>query len=238
MSSSTCARPRRCSSGFVGEPAGRGPGGGRRPGGRLAGRVGAGGGGARRSGAGVGRRSTGFFGETTFESAIDRFANFDLVVHRWDLARATGGDDHDRRRRRAARARRRGRRSVPRCTAPGSAPTRSRSGRTPTSRRACSRWWAGGRSGVRSGRARRLRRRGRASRPRRRCRGTRSCRARPSRCGCAAPGSGGRARSRGRSPCATVVITQRGDGSVNVIVASPSRASRPRHSFSTNPAAP
>ena len=35
----------------------------------------------------------GFFGETSFESAIDRFANFDLVVHRWDLARATGGDD-------------------------------------------------------------------------------------------------------------------------------------------------
>jgi len=29
----------------------------------------------------------------TFESAIDRFANFDLVVHRWDLARATGLDD-------------------------------------------------------------------------------------------------------------------------------------------------
>jgi hypothetical protein len=35
----------------------------------------------------------GVFGPTTFESAIDRFANFDLVVHRWDLARATGGDD-------------------------------------------------------------------------------------------------------------------------------------------------
>jgi uncharacterized protein (TIGR03086 family) len=35
----------------------------------------------------------GLFGETTFESAIDRFANFDLVVHRWDLARATGGDE-------------------------------------------------------------------------------------------------------------------------------------------------
>ncbi len=35
----------------------------------------------------------GFFGETSFESAIDRFANFDLVVHRWDLARATGGDE-------------------------------------------------------------------------------------------------------------------------------------------------
>ena len=36
---------------------------------------------------------TGVFGETTFESAIDRFACFDLVVHRWDLARATGGDE-------------------------------------------------------------------------------------------------------------------------------------------------
>jgi uncharacterized protein (TIGR03086 family) len=35
----------------------------------------------------------GFFGETTFETAIDRFANFDLVVHRWDVARATGGDE-------------------------------------------------------------------------------------------------------------------------------------------------
>lgn len=36
---------------------------------------------------------TGAFGETNFESAIDRFACFDLVVHRWDLARATGGDE-------------------------------------------------------------------------------------------------------------------------------------------------
>ncbi len=35
----------------------------------------------------------GFQGETTFESAVDRFLNFDLVVHRWDLARATGGDE-------------------------------------------------------------------------------------------------------------------------------------------------
>ena len=24
---------------------------------------------------------------------MDRFLNFDLVVHRWDLARATGGDE-------------------------------------------------------------------------------------------------------------------------------------------------
>jgi uncharacterized protein (TIGR03086 family) len=39
------------------------------------------------------RTFNGGFGETTFESAIDRFACFDLVVHRWDLARATGGDE-------------------------------------------------------------------------------------------------------------------------------------------------
>jgi uncharacterized protein (TIGR03086 family) len=32
----------------------------------------------------------GFFGRTTFEQAVDRFVNFDLVVHRWDLAHATG----------------------------------------------------------------------------------------------------------------------------------------------------
>ena len=37
---------------------------------------------------------TSFFGDTTFEAAIDRFLNFDLVVHSWDLARATGGDEH------------------------------------------------------------------------------------------------------------------------------------------------
>lgn len=37
---------------------------------------------------------TGFFGETTFEAAVDRFLNWDLVVHTWDLARATGGDEH------------------------------------------------------------------------------------------------------------------------------------------------
>ena len=36
---------------------------------------------------------TGFFGESTFEAAVDRFLNFDLVVHGWDLARATGGDE-------------------------------------------------------------------------------------------------------------------------------------------------
>jgi uncharacterized protein (TIGR03086 family) len=34
----------------------------------------------------------GFFGPTTFSAAIDRFQNTDLVIHRWDLARATGQD--------------------------------------------------------------------------------------------------------------------------------------------------
>jgi uncharacterized protein (TIGR03086 family) len=35
----------------------------------------------------------GFFGRTTFSAAIDRFQNPDLVIHRWDLARATGQDE-------------------------------------------------------------------------------------------------------------------------------------------------
>jgi uncharacterized protein (TIGR03086 family) len=35
----------------------------------------------------------GLGGPTTFESAVDRFLSFDLVVHGWDLARATGQDE-------------------------------------------------------------------------------------------------------------------------------------------------
>lgn len=35
----------------------------------------------------------GYFGRTRFADAVDRFVCFDLVVHRWDLARATGGDE-------------------------------------------------------------------------------------------------------------------------------------------------
>lgn len=35
----------------------------------------------------------GVFGRTTLATAIDRFLNSDLVVHRWDLARATGQDE-------------------------------------------------------------------------------------------------------------------------------------------------
>lgn len=35
----------------------------------------------------------GFQGPTTFEAAVDRFLNTDLVVHGWDLARASGQDE-------------------------------------------------------------------------------------------------------------------------------------------------
>jgi uncharacterized protein (TIGR03086 family) len=35
----------------------------------------------------------GFFGPMSFEGAIDRFVCFDLVVHGWDIARATGLDE-------------------------------------------------------------------------------------------------------------------------------------------------
>lgn len=35
----------------------------------------------------------GYFGRTSFARAVDRFVNFDLVVHRWDLARAAGLDE-------------------------------------------------------------------------------------------------------------------------------------------------
>ena len=34
----------------------------------------------------------GFFGRTSFADAVDRFLCLDLVVHRWDLARAAGLD--------------------------------------------------------------------------------------------------------------------------------------------------
>ena len=35
----------------------------------------------------------GFMGTQAFETAVDRFLSVDLVVHGWDLARATGQDD-------------------------------------------------------------------------------------------------------------------------------------------------
>ena len=35
----------------------------------------------------------GMMGRQTFEQAVDRFLSFDLLIHGWDLARATGQDD-------------------------------------------------------------------------------------------------------------------------------------------------
>lgn len=37
--------------------------------------------------------STGHFGERSFAWRVDSFLSFDLVVHGWDLARATGQDE-------------------------------------------------------------------------------------------------------------------------------------------------
>ena len=37
----------------------------------------------------------GFFGRTSFEKTIDQFGCFDLLVHRWDLARAVGLTSHE-----------------------------------------------------------------------------------------------------------------------------------------------
>ena len=39
------------------------------------------------------REYDGYFGKSTFAEAIDSFLSFDLVVHRWDLAHATGQDE-------------------------------------------------------------------------------------------------------------------------------------------------
>ena len=35
----------------------------------------------------------GFFGRTTLAATVDRFLGFDLLIHGWDLARATGQDE-------------------------------------------------------------------------------------------------------------------------------------------------
>lgn len=41
----------------------------------------------------AGTEFDGYFGRSTFEQAVDRFLNLDLIVHGWDLARATGQDE-------------------------------------------------------------------------------------------------------------------------------------------------
>lgn len=41
----------------------------------------------------AGTEFDGFTGRASYESGVDRFLSFDLIVHRWDLARAAGLDD-------------------------------------------------------------------------------------------------------------------------------------------------
>ncbi len=42
----------------------------------------------------AGKGYDGFFGPTTLEQSVDGFLSVDLVIHSWDLARATGQDEH------------------------------------------------------------------------------------------------------------------------------------------------
>lgn len=44
----------------------------------------------------VGHAYDGWFGPTTFGRTVDDFYSFDLVIHRWDIARATGLTAHER----------------------------------------------------------------------------------------------------------------------------------------------
>lgn len=41
----------------------------------------------------AGREYDGWFGRTKLEDTIDGFGTFDVLVHTWDIARATGGDE-------------------------------------------------------------------------------------------------------------------------------------------------
>ena len=43
----------------------------------------------------AGHAYDGFFGPTTFEATIDQFYSFDIVVHTWDIARATGQQSYE-----------------------------------------------------------------------------------------------------------------------------------------------
>ena len=50
---------------------------------------------ALRDPARAGHAYDGYFGPTTFATTVDDFYSFDLVVHRWDLARAVGLAEHE-----------------------------------------------------------------------------------------------------------------------------------------------
>lgn len=41
----------------------------------------------------AGAEYDGFFGRTTLQDTVDRFLGFDLLIHGWDIARATGQDE-------------------------------------------------------------------------------------------------------------------------------------------------
>lgn len=41
----------------------------------------------------AGTEYDGYFGRTTMEQAVDRFLTVDLLIHSWDIARATGQDE-------------------------------------------------------------------------------------------------------------------------------------------------
>ena len=76
----------------------------------------------------------GFFGRTSFETAVDRFLSTDLVIHGWDLARAAGlGETIPAEEMARIRSTRRG--SATPCAAQGPSVPRSRCPRTPVSRR-------------------------------------------------------------------------------------------------------
>jgi len=42
----------------------------------------------------AGREYDGMFGRTSVEKTVDKFLGLDLLIHGWDIARATGQDEH------------------------------------------------------------------------------------------------------------------------------------------------
>jgi uncharacterized protein (TIGR03086 family) len=86
----------------------------------------------------AGAEFEGMMGKQTFEGAVDRFLSFDLIVHGWDLARATGLDERSRPKTSNGR-RRRPRDSATRCAARRPSARSSSRRPAPMRRPACSR---------------------------------------------------------------------------------------------------